>query len=254
LANPQPVAASSEFPNANANREFPVVGWVSSYRGITTGPQGARIGALPTSATIPNYPAWTVYPTTKAVRLRNGAAIGWGGIQAGSTRREGLTVVTPNGLYLWGNYNTAVDPAVAGGGYPPCAIFADGVSVLSNAWTSASDAIGTGNATSTRYNVSYAINNMPTDSDNITADASGGTHNAIRYLENWSNQTYTFFGSLVVLNRMRYSRGYCGGYYNPPIRALTFNADLLTQGGTPPFAPWGVQVTRVVSTLNQVNR
>lgn len=256
IANPTPaLPPAAEFPTpAAGNKYYPVVGWVGRYRGPAFGPDGARLGlSLPPVSTIPQYPAWAVYPTTKAVRIRNGAVINWGRDQGGVTpaRLEGLTICTPDPLYLWGNYNTTVDR----GNYPPCAILADSVSVLSNNWTFAQDlAGGTPAAVSTTYRVSYAINNMPTDLDNISRDASGGVHNAIRYLENWGGQTYTFIGSLVVMNRSRYSRGYVSGYYGAPTRNLQFNSDLLTMPGIPPETPKGVQVTRVVSTINLINR
>jgi hypothetical protein len=105
------------------------------------------------------------------------------------------------------------------------------------------------------------LNNVPTDASNVNAEGSGGMHNVVRFLESWSGVWYHFRGSLVCMNAARYTDGNTlntpsevssplGAAYVPPNRDLRFNTDLLTQSGQPPFAPFGVQVIRTVSTIN----
>jgi len=129
--------------------------------------------------------------------------------------------------------------------------------MLTNRWV---DGVGTLASTptgdTTTYNVSLVTNNIPTDFENSFDEGSGGTHNLLRFLET-GGRTFNFLGSIVVLNRMRYGRNYLGaalGYYGAPTRRLNFNDDLLTAEGQPPFSPWGIQVTRVLSSVNIVNK
>ncbi len=245
---------------------YPVVGSVGSVGG------GVRVG---------QSDVWSVYPLAKTVRVFNGSAINWGGVQATANNRpQGLTFITPNAAYLWGNYNTTTYTDSTGNAQvTPCAIYCDGLSVLSNAWSDTGKTYtggNNGNATATTYVISVVINNTPTDTENTYSEGSAGTHNVIRYCESWNGNNWNFTGSLVVLNRMRYSRAYSsgvpaagpcpislnngnygtnnsGGYYGAPSRNYTFNSDLLTSMGQPPASLSGISVQRVVSTMNLVN-
>jgi len=229
-----------------------------------------------------------------AVRLAQAERIDWGGTVAregGGTRRAGLTVVTPNHCYLLKDFNlipdsdpavsnparlpALSDPATAAANmrtqlralteieeteinFPPCAVFADDISVQSSSWIDQDQPglIGSGPpaASETWYHLSLIVNNLPTDATNAADEGSGGTHNVLRFLENWDNVDFHVRGSLVVMNRMRYSRGRLGAsaspaFYVPPRRDMRFNTDLLARSGQPPFAPFGVQVIRNVSTI-----
>jgi hypothetical protein len=85
------------------------------------------------------------------------------------------------------------------------------------------------------------IHNTPTDLANINVSdihqpgGSGGIHNVVKFLENWSGIDWAFVGSLVVLGRGTYTRGYLGNQdiYNPPNRLYCFNDDLFRE--LPPF-------------------
>ncbi len=269
---------------SNINCMYPVIGTTTPTNGgvVGVGPTGARVG-MP-------Y-VWSVYPSALAVRLFNGKAINWGGTQpAANNRPQGLTVITPNTCYIWGDYNTTKYPDASGTlQTTPCGVFCDGLTTLSNAWsdtgTTATYA-GCVGASPTSYIVSVMINNQPTDYENTYEEGSDGTHNVIRYAENWGTggsgggaSTWTFQGSLVVLNRTRYGRSYvpgsqstsnispfiisggnsysattAGSFYGVPSRVYQFNSDLLTQAGQPPEAPHGITVQRVISTININNR
>jgi Tfp pilus assembly protein PilX len=227
--------------------------------GFARYPIVGMVGSAPsTTVELGTIGSWTVYPSTRAVRLANAATINYGGVQPKSDNRlAGLTVVTPNPCYLWGNYNTTVAPDARGvDQVTPCAVFADSMTALSNAWNDADAGLNNRPAaTSTTYVTSFVINNMPTDAANLSDEGSGGVHNVVRFLENWGRQDFFFKGSLVVLNRMRYSRSTIGAgvFYSPPNRHYDFNSDLLTGPGQPPFSLKGTVPTRVVSTVNILN-
>lgn len=225
---------------------YPIIGSVTRARLNTAANSPDRNGD-------PLFSLWSVFPSLKQVRVVNGGTIDWGATQT-SGRNQGLTVVTPNHCYIQGNYNTTQDSKKK---YPPCGIYADGMTMLTNRWV---DGVMTLTSTpagdTTTYNVSLVTNNIPTDYENAWDEGSGGTHNLLRFLEN-GGRDFNFLGSIVVLNRMRYGRNYLGaalGYYGAPTRKLNFNDDLLTAEGQPPFSPWGIQVTRVLSSVNIVNR
>ena len=196
--------------------------------------------------------AWAVYPLMKRVRIANATTIDWNG-RVPSGRPIGLTIYTPNVCYLQGSFNSTLDPTNTSNTrnlYPLCALYCDGLVALSNAWNDAAvNALtGTGNqiytnATQTIHRLCLVIHNSPTDLANINGGplgvwspgGSGGVHNVVKFLENWRGIDWAFIGSLVVLDRARYTRGYLGNQdvYEPPKRRYCFNADLLTE--LPPF-------------------
>ncbi|MFW5858950.1 MAG: hypothetical protein ACOCYP_02915 [Planctomycetota bacterium] len=218
---------------------------------------------------------------TCGVRLTQAEDTEWGGRfhNAGYWRPRGLTVITPNQGFLWQDYNTVEHPdSIGTNGLPPCAIFCDHLSVMSNSYSDVAEGSGDWddslqNASTTTYNLSVITNNIPTWMDiaaagdpvsNWTVRASGGPHNLVRYLENWGGDTYHIKGSVVVMGRAKYAIGgmvcnnkgaYSSGavFYSPPSRDLQFNSDLLTRPGQPPYTPFGVQVIRTVQTIQTRN-
>lgn len=232
LANPVPLA-----PPAIGNHPHPflVLG--------TTQPEATPVIGSPGT--------WVTYPLHLPVRLEQAETIDWG---APAGQHNGLTVVTPNPCYVRGAYNTMVD---ATGKLPPCALFADSLTVLSSSWRDADndqddDYDGTlPLASNTVLNLSLVLNNLPTDEDNVASGGSGGIHNLIRYLENWNGRSLHQRGSLVVLNRMRYSRSELGlnSWFRAPQRTFEFTPGAFGIDRTPPFAPSGIKVTRMVTTL-----
>lgn len=192
---------------------------------------------------------------------------------------SGLSIVTPDRLYLWGDFNTTTHPDDDGiQRTTPCAIFADGVTALSarwrdeewqvyapsSAWGSPPRTYLTGaEAEATTYITSFVINNVPNAAWNANSFGTGGSADTIHLMERWSGRDFIFRGSMVVLNEQRYSKTlhyYAASPLSNGVRVfetgnarITFNTDLLTRDGQPPFSPFGVKVTRVVSTLNTTN-
>ena len=197
--------------------------------------------------------------------------------------KKGLTFVTPNTCYIEGDFNTVQygdsDSGALGTRVPrghanwgtqeyykhvPAAVFADFVNLLSNDWDDASQSYGSRpNVSSDCYMiVSIIMNNVPSHMDGDGySHYSGGAHNILRYLESWSGDTHHIKGSLVVMNIRRYSFSHIGNnggeppnkgnsVYSPPNRDFEMNSDLFEKPGQPPFTPYGVTVTRTVSTVD----
>lgn len=188
-----------------------------------------------------------------------------------------LTIVTPNQAVLQGDFNRILHPT----GLPapgdlaqtPVALMCDMLTVQSNNFTDANQntmppppSTAWRGAATTTYNVALVVNNRPTVQYEKSDDAS--VHTFGWYMENWGGTTYNFKGSIVVLNSHRYTRGFNQGadriatpgtdlppdrsspapsLYGAPIRNITFNEDLMTQAGTPPYSPFGVEVSRQVN-------
>jgi hypothetical protein len=153
----------------------------------------------------------TSYTTSKrAIRLKNGAKI---------APVKGLTFVSENPVYIQGNYNTGDSPPSNTGTYTnpigtdsgnaytwkPCAIVADAINVLSNAWTWDNSATtGTARvASNTTINAALVTGNVASDGTNY----SGGGENFIRFLENWSGQSFTYYGSMVQFWKSKQATG-----------------------------------------------
>jgi len=174
------------------------------------------------------------------IRLKNGATMPQGG----------LTVVSENPVYIQGDYNTGqtsslTTPAnsanngtgnnvVAGYTEQPCAVLGDAVNVLSNAWVDSNSTadLSSRNATPTTVNAAIVTGNVPTGTTSSGANSySGGAENFTRLLENWSGQTFTYYGSMIELYKSQQSIGYWGNanVYNAPNRNWHFDPLFYTQ-------------------------
>jgi hypothetical protein len=178
---------------------------------------------------------WAVYPHTRGVRLD----------RATNAAKRRLTIVTPNTCYLWGDFNTS------GTTPTPCAVYADAVIALSNAWEDAASAdTMLPVATKTVYRAAFVTHNVPTDTENDSQGGSGGAHNLIRFLEDWSGVNFSLTGCVVVPGRMRHTRAPIGiGFHEEPNYLYTFNQALLTSGGQPPASIKTTQAKRVMSSV-----
>jgi type II secretory pathway pseudopilin PulG len=189
----------------------------------------------------------------------------------------GFTVASENPVYIQGNYNsysgdptwasaTAAEPA-----HSAAAVIADTVTLLSNQWQDAgisgsgnnlgsllhpTDAIKYRPAVTTYYRVAIAAGKTinfprPSGSNSTTYfGTDGGLHNFLRFLEDWSNDTLYYKGSLVSLFFSTYNTGTfkCCNYvvYQPPNRNYRFD-QLFTQ---PSNLPPGTPMFRDVNNLS----
>ena len=168
-----------------------------------------------------------------AVRLINGQTL----------PNRGLTVATPNPLYVKGHYNC---PNAAHLGTTnttatlPASLASDALTVLSGTWSDAasSSSYTTRNASSTTVNAAIMTGIVPTT--NSPSRYSGGVQNLGRFLEDWSGDTITYNGSMVVLfdsTRATAPFQQPGAYYNAPARNLYFDENFKDVTKLPPGTP-----------------
>jgi hypothetical protein len=159
-----------------------------------------------------------------AIQLINGATL----------PSNGLTIASDNPVYIQGDYNTGINPPSDSGNTAaptasnytrqPSSIIADAVDVLSNAWTNSESTNTEASrvATNTTVNAAIMAGIVPTTGDNY----SGGAENFPRFLENWSNATFTYYGSMVELYPSQEATGLwgMGNVYSPPTRAWHYDS------------------------------
>jgi hypothetical protein len=140
----------------------------------------------------------TVTTTERAIRLKNGATL----------PNSGLTVVSENPVYIQGNYNTGTgtvpsnngtytSPNASGYTRRPSAVYGDAINVLSGNWNDLNSTLSTPNrpATNTTVNTAMVSGEVPSGNSNY----SGGGENFVRYLEDWSGKSFTYYGSMIEL-------------------------------------------------------
>ena len=145
-----------------------------------------------------------------AIRLTNGDVL----------PKDGLTFVTDNPLYLQGNWNTGanppsnandstrpMDPSYA---WRPSAIVADAITLLSGAWqdNNSSKGLNQRTASNTTVNAALVAGNVPSGSQGN--NYSGGAENFVRFLEDWTGKTFTYYGSMLQLYASKYATGTWG--------------------------------------------
>lgn len=171
--------------------------------------------------------------TGTGVRLINGASL----------PPLGLTVATPNPLYVLGHYN-ATGSAVGTtntASTKPAAIVADAITILSGSWqdTNSAKPLANRSASHTTVNAAFLAGIVETGNGYY----SGGVENFPRFLENWSSRNLTYNGSMIVLYRSQYAtapwRGTGTGpdIYNPPNRNWYFDRNFLDPAKLPPLTP-----------------
>ncbi len=200
-------------------------------------------------------------PEPKTIRLKNGGVL----------PNTGLTVASQNPVYVQGDYNTGTttnpnsvpanstgnpnntsSPVVSGYTRKPASIAADAVVLLSNSWSdaNASLAVTSRNASNTTYNVAILAGFMPSGYDpdgpgGVAAYGySGGANNFPRFLENWTNKSCTYFGSMVELFQSKVFTGKwdTGVIYRPPNRRWNFDNTFINN--PPPGSLDAVAITR----------
>lgn len=168
--------------------------------------------------------------TMPAVRLVNGAVL----------PPSGLTVATPNPLYVQGNYNAhgASLGSTNTANTKPAALLSDAITILSPSWTdtNSSKAISSRVATDTTVNAAFMAGIVET----VGNYYSGGLENFPRFLENWSGKTFTYNGSMVVMFPSQVATNRwpgTGSVYNPPTRKWNFDVNFYNPDKLPPLCP-----------------
>jgi hypothetical protein len=148
----------------------------------------------------------------KVIRLTNGATL----------PGKGLTFVTDNPLYIQGNWNTGANPPSSAStpdsttpmdksyAWRPSAVIADAITLLSNSWQDNNSGKGLNSrvASNTTVNAALVAGNVPTGSKG--SNYSGGAENFVRFLEDWTGKTFTYYGSMLQLYSSAYGTGTWG--------------------------------------------
>jgi hypothetical protein len=192
-----------------------------------------------------------------AVRLQNGAVLS-----------RDLSVASNNAVYIQGDYNTGgvasgvhdpnLVPSNSGGnpsgtdssiasGYTKrsCAVMADAVMVLSNAWNDANSTAALSGRVASHTTVNTAIlGGIVPSNYQGSGRYSGGPHNFPRFLETWSGKDFTYLGSMVqTFNSQQFDGIFdTGNIYSPPGRRWGFDTQFLTQ--PPPGSVQSLQYSR----------
>ena len=159
---------------------------------------------------------------------------------------RGLTVVTPQPLYLWGNYNVQTNggPVVlqshnTANTYP-ASFLADAITILSTNWNDsygASTSINSRTPCNTTVNAACLEGIVPS----VGSSYSGGVENFLRLQENWSSSiTITYNGSIMVMFTSSYDTNLwpnTGSVYNVPKRDWGFDTNFTVQANLPPLTP-----------------
>lgn len=176
--------------------------------------------------------------TMPGIRLINGIQLPTGG----------LTVATPNPLYVRGNFNaptmiiksggknvTVPDPSKRFGASLVC----DAFTFLSNSWNDSKS----GNPLSKRTVSAVATLNAAVITGVVPSDGvyySGGVEGTVRFLEYWGTRTMTWSGSIVVLYTSRFATapwGASSDVYELPTRSWSWDATFVDPAKLPPGTP-----------------
>ncbi len=156
---------------------------------------------------------------------------------------EGLTLATNAPVYIKGHFNddgTSPSASVSKSGEKPAAIAADAVTLLSAGYNdSTSKSAVRPSATANSVIAAAMLTGITPTNKNGSARMSGGAHNLVRFLENWSSSSRTVYirGSLVSLFESRVAdEPWKIDYYSAPVRNWGFT-DLLVNGRYPPGTP-----------------
>jgi hypothetical protein len=190
-----------------------------------------------------------------AVRLVNGQQLPFTTDPGGSgATTSGLTVTTPQPIYVKGNYNVQTassSPNQSAGttntAYTyPAAILADALTILSTNWNDTGNAYTNSGSYTSRTPVSTTVNAAALEGivQSTNSSYSGGVENFLRLEENWGNTTpLTYNGSIVVMFPSIYATNpwqapsTASSYYGVPTRSWAFDLNFTVPSKLPPLTP-----------------
>jgi hypothetical protein len=163
----------------------------------------------------------------------------------------GLTVATPNPIYVQGHFNAPSNLGTTNtSASKPASLVGDAINILSVNWTDANStaALSSRNAANTTVNAAFIAGSVPTGGGNY----SGGVENFPRFLETWgSSRTITYNGSMVVMFNSKIATAPWGGsnVYSAPNRNWAFDVNYMDATKLPPGTP---QVRAIIRNVWRV--
>ena len=150
--------------------------------------------------------------------MSNAANIKWSPVATPNFGDAGLSFVTPNALYVNGNFNSTANTVKVNGintaKVANVAVMGVSVILLSNAFKANMPAFRdisiltspTGpKGTDTTYNMGIVTHNQPTNLYRVVEGQSSPFIDTMMLTEDWGGTTLRFQGSLVVLDTRRYT-------------------------------------------------
>lgn len=191
-------------------------------------------------------PIITTVPVELAgVRLVNGRTLPTSG-KSGVVK--GLSVATPNPLYVLGDYNNPLNKPPGSNdtdGTEPAALFADALTILSAAWDDSKSAANyrSRKAEHTMVNAAIVTGSVYSQGANGNSPFSGGVMNLPRLLEDWGNgQSTRLTLNTSMVNLFNSAKATApwrdpGIYYLAPIRVFNFDTNFTDPTKLPPGTP-----------------
>jgi hypothetical protein len=230
--------------------------------GITPDPAilGQLTGVAPAGGIVPNAGTrpWTLVTVNearvnpplffrRALKLTRGTQLSLGACPSGANC--GLTIAAENPVYVEGDYN-APGSSFAGV-HAGAAVIGDAVTLLSRGWNDVNSfgaphnaGNGPRAALTTWYRLAIVSGkglNFPQPAGTATDfGTDGGTHNFLRYIEDWGGQTLNYRGSIVSFYNSVQAVGVykcCTNVYSPPTRGYNFDIEFLQPNLLPPRTP-----------------
>ncbi len=146
----------------------------------------------------------------------------------GSELNAPLTVVSPDSVYIHGDFNTVKQKSAA--------VMADAVGLLSKAWNGKKAPGKLPTAKDTTYNVALVLG----DSEPGPKNMNGGAVNLARYHEDWRGFEAKIVGSIVCPGWSRKATGKFvlgSDHYHAPNRTWVFDERFTDPNTLPPFTP-----------------
>lgn len=199
-------------------------------------------------------PVTNLSSALRGVRIKNG----------GTVPSIGLTVATPNPVYIWGDLNTGGTSTGTSGSFPhsdtdqnPSAtdssgngpsehvssynkattvIVADAINILSRAWTDQNACTHSWDPTPANTTINAALMSGNVPSKNSSSGYSGGIENFPRLHESWGGCYITIHGAFSLLYDSELAKGsWTGNDYGVPNRCWFFDSDTLQDHNPPGF-------------------
>jgi len=229
-------AISSYSYNLDTSYTYSVIsGYI--YNGVTGYSYSAITGVNTNVSYTTNY----VQYAEPGIVLTNG----------GTLPSNGLSVVTPDPLYVVGNWNVTNNngqgmlQTANVADTLPSAFYADAITILSPAWTPNNSTLGINSRTATADTVNAAILTGIVPSNGTYY--SGGVENFPRFMENWSGVNFYYNGSMVEMFTSQianYPWPGTGTVYNPPTRNWAFDTNFNNPSQLPPLTPRVIYLNR----------
>jgi hypothetical protein len=242
--------------------------WITNIPAVNGGSNWNYSLAVDTGAGINSAFVYNAVPITSAtlpavrvvngVRLPNSTNI----VNGTNLITSGLSVASPQPLYVYGNYNSETDgdSSVTAGASDmshtyPAAFLADAITILSPNWN---DSYNVNTNLSQRTPANTIVNaamlegivQSSTSHPNTGGinGYSGGVENFMRLLESWGPSiSLTYNGSIMVMFSSQYATNWwqqTGNYYNAPKRVWSFDTNFLVSADLPPLTPSFTTVIR----------